>query len=142
MNKSTQNTVNTTISDSDPVSNVLKWVLLITAIDRLLWSDRLGTWAFWLYNAGIALWITLNFFPIGWSQLMDVYEHGFAHARSLEFYKTVVLWQWLRLPGDVIFSIGALLMAFDFVKKLEPFFPRLIGSKITEDQPIAVDEID
>lgn len=109
--------------------------------DRLPWSDRLGTWAFWLYNAGVVLWIALNFFPIGWSQLMDVYEHGYAHARSLEFYNTTLLWQWLRLPGDVVFAIGALLMAYDFFKKLGPFFPRLLSTEIPENQPVAMDKI-
>ncbi|RAP36339.1 nitric oxide reductase [Legionella quinlivanii] len=87
------------------------------------WSDKLGTWAFWLYNIGLILWILLNFFPIGWAQLMDVYQHGFAHSRSLEFYNTTLLWQWLRTPGDVIFALGALIMAWDFIIKLRPFFP-------------------
>ena len=88
------------------------------------WTDRPGIWAFWLYNIGLVLWVLLNFFPIGWSQLMDVYEHGLAHARSLEFYNTVLVWQWLRLPGDVLFAVAALLMAGDFIVKLKPFFPR------------------
>ncbi|KTD51647.1 nitric oxide reductase subunit B [Legionella quinlivanii] len=87
------------------------------------WSDKLGTWAFWLYNVGLILWILLNFFPIGWAQLMDVYQHGFAHSRSLEFYNTTLLWQWLRTPGDVLFALGALVMACDFIIKLRPFFP-------------------
>lgn len=56
---------------------------------------------------------------------MDVYEHGFAHARSLAFYNTTLFWQWLRLPGDVVFALGALIMAFDFICKLGPFFPKL-----------------
>ena len=43
-------------------------------------------WAFWLYNAGLVMWIFLNFFPIGWPQLDAVYEHGFAYARSVAFY--------------------------------------------------------
>ena len=102
--------------------------LRYAAGDRLPWSDRLGTWAFWLYNAGIVLWIVLNFFPIGWAQLMDVYEHGYAHSRSLEFYNTTLIWQWLRMPGDIIFSLGALFMGYDFIKKLRPFFPRWAGS--------------
>lgn len=93
------------------------------------WSDRLGIWAFWLYNAGVVLWIILNFFPIGWSQLDAVYEHGLAYARSLEFYNTTLLWQWLRMPGDILFAIGALLMAYDFTLKLKPFFPRLSSPK-------------
>ena len=106
---------------------LIYFCLRYAAGDRLPWSDRLGTWAFWLYNLGVVLWIVLNFFPIGWSQLMDVYEHGYAHARSLEFYNTTLLWQWLRVPGDIIFSMGALFMAYDFIKKLRPFFQRLVS---------------
>ncbi|MFC3907959.1 nitric-oxide reductase large subunit [Legionella dresdenensis] len=99
--------------------------LRYAAGDTIQWSDRMGTWAFWLYNFGLLLWIVLNFFPIGWAQLMDVYEHGFAHSRSLEFYNTTLLWQWLRFPGDVVFALGALLMAYDFLRKLGPFFPKV-----------------
>ncbi len=88
------------------------------------WSDRLGVWAFWLYNGGLLLWILLNFFPVGWSQLIAVYEHGLSYARSNEFYNTTLLWQWLRFPGDVVFAAGALIMAWDFIKKLRPFFSK------------------
>jgi hypothetical protein len=35
-------------------------------------SEKVGIWAFWLYNAGLVLWILLNFFPIGWAQLAAV----------------------------------------------------------------------
>ena len=81
--------------------------------------------AFWLYNAGLLLWILLNFFPIGWAQLAAVFEHGFAYARSVTFYNETLLWQWMRLPGDVVFAIGALLMAWDFIVKLGPLYPAL-----------------
>ena len=79
-----------------------------------------GLVAFWLYNAGLGLWIVLNFFPIGWAQLAAVYEHGLAFARSNDFYKTTLYWQWMRLPGDVVFAAGGLLMAWDFLMKLRP----------------------
>lgn len=82
------------------------------------WSDRAGVWAFWLYNTGLVMWIVLNFYPIGWPQLEAVYTHGYAYARSLKFYDTTVFWQWMRMPGDVVFAIGALLMAWDFAAKL------------------------
>ncbi len=98
--------------------------LRFAAGNNTSWSDRLGVWAFWLYNIGVLLWIALNFFPIGWSQLMDVYENGFAHSRSIDFYNTTLLWQWLRLPGDVVFAAGALVMTYDFIIKLGPFFPK------------------
>ncbi len=86
--------------------------------DRGTWSDRPGVWAFWLYNAGLVMWVVLNFFPIGWPQLEAVYQHGLAYARSLAFYNQTLLWQWLRFPGDVVFAIGALVMAWDFIAKV------------------------
>ena len=96
--------------------------------NRFFWSDYLGVRAFWLYNFGLFLWIILNFFPIGWSQLINVYQNEFAHSRSLEFYNPTPLWQWLRPPGDIVFAIGALLMAYDFIVKLRPFFPNLASN--------------
>lgn len=86
--------------------------------NRIVWNDRIGIWAFWLYNLGMILWVALNFFPIGWAQLAAVYEHGYAYARSLEFYNQTLLWQWLRFPGDVVFAIAALLMAWDYSVKV------------------------
>jgi nitric oxide reductase subunit B len=88
--------------------------------DRVPFNEKFGRWAFWLYNTGLVMWIVLNFFPIGWPQLAAVYEHGFAYARSMAFYDTTSFWQWMRLPGDVVFAAGAVLMAFDFLLKLRP----------------------
>ena len=92
--------------------------------DRAPFDERLGRWAFWLYNGGLLMWIVLNFFPIGWPQLAAVYEHGFAYARSMAFYDTTSLWQWMRMPGDIVFALGALAMALDFVLKLRPLLHR------------------
>ena len=99
--------------------------------DRAPFSETAGKWAFWLYNGGLVLWILLNFFPIGWPQLDAVYEHGLAYARSQTFYDTTLFWQWMRLPGDVVFAAGALLMAWDFFVKLRPLFPRTLGGTRT-----------
>ncbi|HEU4677821.1 MAG TPA: cbb3-type cytochrome c oxidase subunit I [Candidatus Paceibacterota bacterium] len=100
------------------------YCLRYAAANRFEFSHRLGLWAFWLYNAGLVLWIFLNFFPIGWPQLVAVYEHGYAYARSLAFYDTTLLWQWLRVPGDVLFGAGALLMAWDILRKLKPLYTK------------------
>lgn len=106
-------------------------------------NERMGVVAFWLYNAGLILWILLNFFPIGWQQLLAVYEHGLAYARSLAFYDTTLLWQWMRIVGDVVFAVGALLMAFDFLIKLEPVLPNRIGSLLPNigDRPRKTDKV-
>src|SRR3984885_5443940 len=98
--------------------------------ERPAFSERLGLWAFWLYNGGLMLWILLNFFPIGWAQLDAVYEHGLAYARSSAFYKTTLFWQWMRLPGDVLFALGAVLMAWDFIVKSRPLYPQAINRLI------------
>jgi nitric oxide reductase subunit B len=103
--------------------------LRYAAGERMPFGERLGMWAFWLYNAGLVLWICLNFFPVGWPQLDAVFEHGLAYARSTEFYNQTRLWQWMRLPGDVVFAVGALLMAWDFILKLGPF---LSGAPIAD----------
>ena len=81
-------------------------------------NEKPGRIAFWCYNLGLVMWIFLHFFPIGWPQLDAVYEHGFAWARSQAFYDQTRFWQWMRLPGDVVFSAGTLVMAWDFLMKL------------------------
>jgi len=109
---------------------LIYFCLRYIAADEFRFSNRLGIWSFWLYNGGMAMWIFLNFFPIGWPQLAAVYEHGLAFARSQEFYDTTILWQWMRLPGDVVFALGALLMAWDFIVKLRPLYPTAIDRVI------------
>ncbi|MGH7092512.1 MAG: nitric-oxide reductase large subunit [Stellaceae bacterium] len=105
---------------------LIYFCLRYVAADRYPFGERVGRWAFWLYNGGLVLWILLNFFPIGWPQLDAVYEHGLAYARSQAFYNTTLFWQWMRMPGDIIFALGALLMAWDFIVKLRPILPRFV----------------
>ena len=105
---------------------LIYFCLRYAAADRYPFGEKLGRWAFWLYNSGLVLWIVFNFFPIGWPQLDAVYEHGLAYARSAGFYDTTLFWQWMRIPGDIVFALGALLMAWDFLLKLPPFFPQLV----------------
>ncbi len=106
---------------------LIYFCLRYVAADRHPFGEKLGQWAFWLYNGGLVLWILFNFFPIGWPQLDAVYEHGLAYARSQAFYDTTVFWQWMRMPGDIVFALGALLMAWDFILKLRPLFPRFVA---------------
>ncbi|HLO20596.1 MAG TPA: cbb3-type cytochrome c oxidase subunit I [Sphingomicrobium sp.] len=98
-------------------------------------NETPGRIAFWCYNLGLVMWIFLHFFPIGWPQLNAVYEHGYAWARSQAFYDQTRFWQWMRLPGDVVFSVGTLIMAWDFLIKL--WTPRG-GVEGTRGSPAAV----
>jgi nitric oxide reductase subunit B len=43
----------------------------------------------------------------------------------MAFYDTTLIWQWMRLPGDILFAVAAVLMAWDFLIKLRPLYPRL-----------------
>ncbi|HWA30187.1 MAG TPA: cbb3-type cytochrome c oxidase subunit I [Rhizomicrobium sp.] len=105
---------------------LIYFCLRYIAGDSYAFGEKLGRWAFWLYNGGLVMWIVFNFFPIGWPQLAAVYEHGLAYARSNDFYNTTLFWQWMRMPGDIVFALGALLMAWDFLVKLRPLLPGFI----------------
>jgi nitric oxide reductase subunit B len=43
----------------------------------------------------------------------------------VNFYDQTLFWQWMRLPGDVVFALAALFMAWDFLVKLGPLYPKL-----------------
>jgi nitric oxide reductase subunit B len=115
---------------------LIYFCLRYVAADIHPFGERLGRWAFWLYNWGLILWIAFNFFPIGWPQLDAVYDHGLAYARSSAFYDTTLFWQWMRFPGDVVFALGALLMAWDFIVKLRPLFPRFVERLISRSRAV------
>jgi nitric oxide reductase subunit B len=115
---------------------LIYFCLRYVAADRHAFGEKTGLAAFWLYNGGLVLWIFLNFFPIGWPQLDAVYEHGLAYARSSSFYDTTLFWQWMRLPGDVAFAAGALLMAWDFIVKLRPLFPPAVDRMLFRTTPV------
>lgn len=103
---------------------IVYFCLRYAAGDKYPWSDTLGIWAFWLYNLSLVLMMVLNLIPVGYLQLIDVYNNGLWHARSLDFYNTVVSWQWMRMPGDIVFALGALVMTCDFVIKIKAFYQR------------------
>ena len=58
----------------------------------------------------LALWL-LTLLPLGTLQLIAAIDQGYWYARSAEFMQQplVDLLVWMRVPGDTIFSVGALL---------------------------------
>jgi nitric oxide reductase subunit B len=52
-----------------PGIGLIHFCLRYAAGEEGAFDERIGSWAFWLYNGGLLLWIALNFFPIGWPQL-------------------------------------------------------------------------
>ncbi|SMF56561.1 nitric oxide reductase, NorZ apoprotein [Tistlia consotensis] len=80
---------------------------------REAWSDRPLKWAFWLLNAGLAMMVTMSLFPVGALQAWASVAHGLWYARSAEFLQQPLIHTlvWLRVPGDIVFSVGALCLA-------------------------------
>jgi nitric oxide reductase subunit B len=61
----------------------------------------------------------LTLLPLGTLQLLAAIEHGYAYARSAEFMgqPVVEMLVWMRVPGDTVFSIGAVALTW-FVLRL------------------------
>jgi nitric oxide reductase subunit B len=83
-----------------------------------VWNERLLRSCFWALNIGLALMALLTLLPIGTIQLLAAIDHGYAYARSAQFMHQPIieLLVWLRVPGDTIFSIGALLLAWFVIR--------------------------
>lgn len=64
--------------------------------------------AFWGTNGGLAMMLVLSLFPSGVLQVWDVVQHGYWHARSLDYTggDQARLLEWMRMPGDVVFILG------------------------------------
>ena len=86
---------------------------------RMHWDTGALKLAFWALNIGLVLMALLTLLPLGTMQLLAAIEHGYAYARSAEFMQRpiVELLVWMRVPGDTIFSIGAVALAW-FVFRL------------------------
>jgi nitric oxide reductase subunit B len=56
--------------------------------------------------------------PIGTIQLLAAIDRGYWYARSAEFMHQplVELLVWMRVPGDTIFSIGAVLLTWFVIR--------------------------
>lgn len=67
--------------------------------------------SFWSLNIGLGWMIFANLVPIGIIQLFDSFKNGYWHAREPLFFAqtSVNIFEWLRLPGDVLFIVGGIL---------------------------------
>tara|TARA_R110002050_G_scaffold244588_1_gene382171 strand:+ start:227 stop:2512 length:2286 start_codon:yes stop_codon:yes gene_type:complete len=77
------------------------------------YSDR--TWvstklkrAFWLLNIGLIAMIILSLLPVGIIQAYTSITKGYSFARDSEllYSPTLQILKWLRMVGDIIFSVG------------------------------------
>ena len=85
----------------------------------LKWDERVLKVSFWCFNIGLAMMALFTLLPLGTLQLLAAIDQGYWYARSEEFMQQpiVELLVWMRVPGDTVFSIGALALAY-FVARL------------------------
>jgi nitric oxide reductase subunit B len=74
-------------------------------------SERAMKISFWSLNIGLAWMLFVNLAPVGGIQLYEAFQSGYWHAREPAFFEqpAVRVFEWLRLPGDLLFIIGGIL---------------------------------
>lgn len=80
----------------------------------LAWKDRPLSIAFWSINGGLAVMVLASLLPIGLMQAWASVEYGTWYARSAEFLQhgPMNTLRWMRVPGDSLFAIGAMVLAW------------------------------
>jgi nitric oxide reductase subunit B len=93
--------------------------MLRIAVEPGEWVERRLRWAFWLWNAGLAVMVLGSLLPVGFLQLEVAFTQGYDAARSVAFYeRPLVQWFfWARFPGDTMLILGTLVFAFDVLRK-------------------------
>jgi nitric oxide reductase subunit B len=84
------------------------------------WRESWLKLAFWALNAGLMAMCVGSLLPVGLMQTWASVEHGYWFARSSEFLGSPLMQtlRWMRVPGDTVFAIGALvLVAFVFTHR-------------------------
>jgi nitric oxide reductase subunit B len=78
------------------------------------WSNPLLAFSFWSFNIGLSMMVLMTLLPIGLLQLNAALTHGYWYARSAEFMGQPLIHTlvWLRVPGDIVFSAAALVLAW------------------------------
>ncbi|MDK2124188.1 nitric-oxide reductase large subunit [Parachitinimonas caeni] len=87
---------------------------------RAAWSDRLVGAAFWLLNIGLAMMVFMSVLPSGIYQAWASVSEGLWYARSPEIIHSGLMhaFVWARVPGDVVFALGALCLAWFAIRLL------------------------
>jgi len=84
------------------------------------WRENWLRLGFWGMNGGLFAMCVGSLLPVGLMQTWASVENGYWYARSTEFLGSPVMQtlRWMRVPGDTIFAIGALiLVAFVFAPR-------------------------
>jgi nitric oxide reductase subunit B len=74
------------------------------------WDEKWLKFGFWGLNLGLVLMLACSLIPSGFYQIAQSLEHGTWYARSAEVVQSPLMrtFTWMRMPGDVLFGLGAL----------------------------------
>jgi len=99
---------------------LMVFVLRQTSSDeRWAGMEKYVRTGFWGTNIGLAMMVVFSLFPSGVLQVWDVIQHGYWHARALDYIASSRshLIEWMRLPGDLVFIIfGAIPLTIAAIK--------------------------
>jgi len=100
--------------------------------ERSRHADRMLAPAFWGLNIGLAMMVFMSLLPAGIYQAYHAISTGLWWARAPEIVRGSVMETlvWLRVPGDVVFSLGAVFLAVYALKLLLP------GRRVLEPQTL------
>jgi nitric oxide reductase subunit B len=97
------------------------------------WDEKKLNFSFWWINGGLVTMMVCGLIPNGFYQLVQSVNHGTWYARSAEVISSPWMqWTvWLRIPGDIIFSVGALMLVYCVGRALVGIF-----QQPTQPQPL------
>lgn len=83
-------------------------IMCLRLYSKRSWSEKLLSRAFWGLNIGLMLMVVLSLLPVGIIQAYTSITKGYSFARDTEllYSPTVQTLKWMRVIGDIIFSIG------------------------------------
>ena len=89
---------------------------------RAAWSDALLRPMFWCLNIGLAMMVFMSLVPSGIYQAWASVTQGTWYARSPAVVHSAFMEAcvWLRVPGDIVFTVGVVLLAWFAVRLLLP----------------------
>jgi nitric oxide reductase subunit B len=119
------------------VYGTLAIALMLFALREIVpepvWNEKLLKVSFWGINGGLVLMLVFGLIPNGFYQLVQSVNYGTWYARSAEVISSPWMrWTvWLRMPGDILFTLGALAMILFVVRAIAAIFQQL-----NQEQPI------
>ena len=88
--------------------------------DPSRWREGLLKTSFWCLNIGLAMMVFLSLFPQGLFQAYQAFTRDYAYARSAEVIHSTTMETlvWLRVPGDLVFTVGVVAFAWFMMRAL------------------------